>query len=129
MQTQGTKLRNNVMNSHEVQIVKDYNIWAVTKSETLDKPISSVEIYNLSKKLKNKKTSSVDSLSNEIIKLAVKALPLYSVKILTSFYQKEYFLQLGLMATLFRYINRVIRLTLVIIEEYVSVAAWGNFSL
>ena len=55
------------------------------------KPISSVEIYNLSKKLKNKKASSVDSLSNEIIKLAVKALPLYFVKIFNMiqiFYQK-----------------------------------------
>ena len=68
-------------NSHEVQIVKDYNIWTATKSETLGKPISSAEIYNLSKKLKNKKASSVDSLPNEIIKLAVKALPLYFVKI------------------------------------------------
>ena len=89
-----------------------------------------MEIYNLSKKLKNKKASSVDSLSNEIIKLAVKELPLYFVKIFNLILlEKEYFHQLGLMATLFQYINRVIRLTLVIIEEYVSVVAWGNSSL
>ena len=78
-------------NSHEVQIVKDYNIWAATKNETLDKPISSVEIYNLSKKFKSKKASSVDSLSNEIIKLAVKALPLYFVKIFNILLSKGIF--------------------------------------
>ena len=42
--------------------------------------------------------------------------------------QKEYFLQVGLIATLSQHINREIHLTLVIIKEYVSVVAWGNFS-
>ena len=50
-----------------------------------------MEIYNLSKKLKNKKASSADSLCNEIIKLAVKALPLYFVKIFNIILSKGIF--------------------------------------
>ena len=61
--------------SSEAQIIKDFDIWALGTNDTLDRPVSLEEVYKLSKRLKNKKASANDSLSNEIIKLAVEVLP------------------------------------------------------
>ena len=63
--------------SHEAQIINDYDRWAIPKNDTLDRSITPQEISTQSKKLKNKKATANDSLSNEIIKLAVKTLPSY----------------------------------------------------
>ena len=71
----------NKRTSNEAQLVKDFNIWAVESNEILDRPISLEEVCLLSKRLKNKKASSSDSLSNEIIKLAVEVLPSYFQKL------------------------------------------------
>jgi hypothetical protein len=67
--------------SSEAQIIKDFNIWALGTNNTLDRPVSLEEVYKLSKRLKNKKASANDSLSNEIIKLAVEVLPSYFEKL------------------------------------------------
>jgi hypothetical protein len=61
--------------------VKDFDTWATCKDDTLDNPITTEELHKLSKKLKNKKTSAGDSLSSEIIKVAVVVLPSYFVKL------------------------------------------------
>ena len=63
--------------SHEARIITDYDRWAIPKNDTLDRPITPQEISTQSKKLKNKKATANDTLSNEIIKLAVKTLPSY----------------------------------------------------
>ena len=97
---------------HEVQIVNDYNIWAVNRNETLDRPISQEEICSSLKKLKNRKASSTDSLSNEVIKVAVKALSSYFIKIFNMF-SSEWFRQNGLKALSFLYINQAVLMTLV----------------
>ena len=66
--------------STEAQIVKDFNLWASGKNDTLDEPISINEIRRISKKLKNGKGCGRNPLSNEIIKLSVTVLPSYFVK-------------------------------------------------
>ncbi|CAB4014003.1 Hypothetical predicted protein, partial [Paramuricea clavata] len=50
-------------------------------NDSLDRPVSLEEVYKLSKRLKNKKASANNSLSNEIIKLAVEVLPSYFEKL------------------------------------------------
>jgi hypothetical protein len=72
---------NTEKSSTEAQIVKDFDTWAACKDDTLDNPITTEELHKLSKKLKNKKASAGDSLSNEIIKVAVEVLPSYFVKL------------------------------------------------
>ena len=72
---------NTEKSSTEAQIVKDFDTWATCKDDTLDNPITTEELHKLSKKLKNKKTSAGDSLSSEIIKVAVEVLPSYFVKL------------------------------------------------
>ena len=57
--------------------INDYNRWAIPKNDTLDKPITPQKTSRQAKKLKNKKATANDSLSNEIVKLAVKTLPSY----------------------------------------------------
>jgi hypothetical protein len=79
------------------------------------------------KKLKNKKASSVDSLSNEIIKLAVKVLPLHFVKIFNTILSKGVFPSAwakGNIVPIYKSGNTFDPG----IEEYVSVVAWGNFN-
>ena len=79
------------------------------------------------KKLKNKKASSVDSLSNEIIKLAAKVLPLRFVKIFNTILSKGVFpsaLAKGNIVPIYKSGNTFDPG----IEEYVSVVAWGNFN-
>ena len=71
--------------STEAKIVKDYNKWAAQKIDVLDRPISTEELYKISKKLKNKKACANDPLSNEIIKLSVEILPSYFVNLFNPF--------------------------------------------
>ena len=56
---------------NETQFVRDYRLWAAKSDTTLDAPISVNEVCALAKKLKNKKSSAGDVISNEIIKIAV----------------------------------------------------------
>ena len=81
----------NKRTSNEAQLVKDFNIWAVESNEIFDRPISLEEVCLLSKRLKNKKASSSDSLSNEIIKLAVEVLPSYFQKLFKEILCRGYF--------------------------------------
>ena len=80
----------NKRTSNEAQLVKDFNISAVESNEILDRPIS-LEVCLLSKRLKNKKASSSDSLPNEIIKLAVEILPSYFQKLFNEILRRGYF--------------------------------------
>ena len=77
--------------SSEAQIIKDFNIWALGANDTLDRPVSLEEVYKLSKRLKNKKASANDSLSNEIIKLAVEVLPSYFEKLFNKILSNGHF--------------------------------------
>jgi hypothetical protein len=79
--------------SSEALIVKYFNIWALGINDTtLDRPVSLEEVYKLSKRLKNKKASANDSLSNEIIKLAVhEVLPSYFEKLFNKILSNGHF--------------------------------------
>ena len=57
--------------SNEEHFVKNYQLWVVNSHEILDAPISLQEICSSAKKLKRNKASAGDSISNEIIKIAV----------------------------------------------------------
>jgi hypothetical protein len=56
---------------NETQFVRDYRLWAAKSDNILDAPISVHEVCASAKKLKNKKSSAGDVISNEIIKIAV----------------------------------------------------------
>ena len=75
----------------ESQIVKDYHLWAKTSDTQLDQPISLGEIKEASKKLKNKKASANDSISNEIIKTSCISLGPFYMKIFNSILSKGVF--------------------------------------
>ena len=69
-----------------VNIILKYNF------DTLDEPISINEVIRgISKKLKNGKARGSDLLSNEIIKLSVKVLPSYFVKLFNAILSKGVF--------------------------------------
>jgi hypothetical protein len=56
---------------NETQFVIDYRLWAAKSDNILDVPISVHEVCASAKKLKNKKSSAGDVISNEIINIAV----------------------------------------------------------
>jgi hypothetical protein len=56
---------------NETQFVRDYRLCAVKSDNILDAPISVHEVCTSTNKLKNKKSSAGDVISNEIIKIAV----------------------------------------------------------
>ena len=63
------------------QIVKNYEMWAPKQVKILDTPITIKEIKDLAKKLKCKKATAKDVISNEIIKSSVDSLASYYVKL------------------------------------------------
>jgi hypothetical protein len=103
--------------STEAKIVKDYNKWAAQKIDVLDRPISTEELYKISKKLKNKKACANDPLSNEIIKLSVGILPSYFVNSFNLILSQGVFPSAWSKGC--HYINQVIPMTPITSEEFV----------
>ena len=75
------KKESSVNARNEIQFVRDYKLWAVKSNNILDAPISVHEVCTSARKLKNKKSSAKDVISNEIIKIAVEELAPYFVKL------------------------------------------------
>ena len=75
------KKESSVNARNEIQFVRDYKLWAVKSDNILDAPISVHEVCTSARKLKNKKSSAKDVISNEIIKIAVEILAPYFVKL------------------------------------------------
>ena len=116
-------------NNYEAEIVKDDNRWAICRNDTLDKPISVHElcIYRLTNKLNNKKARALDSLTNEIIKVAFKTLPCYFTKLFNTILSHGIFPSSWTKSFIVPITNQVILLILITIEEYASVAVWENY--
>ena len=75
------KKESSVNARNEIQFVRDYKLWAVKSNNILDAPISVHEVCISARKLKNKKSSAKDVISNEIIKIAVEVLAPYFFKL------------------------------------------------
>ena len=84
-------------------------------------------VYRLTNKLKNKKASALDSLTNEIIEVAFKTLPCYFTKLFNTILSHGIFPSSWTKSFIVPITNQVILLILIIIEEYASVAVWENY--
>jgi hypothetical protein len=84
-------------------------------------------VYRLTNKLKNKKASALDSLTNEIIEVAFKTLPCYFTKLFNTILSHGIFPSSWTKSFIVPITNQVILLILITIEEYASVAVWENY--